>query len=481
MLVVLCFHNGDKPQAIRLANWIKELGGVKNHKLLMLLDPRIDSVGVIEPMQEAFGEVIELKYHTPEDGWPKAPNRMFDYVCRYIYDRIKTPFFWIEPDAIPLKSEWMDRIEAEYRQCGKPFMGQMVIVPREFPNPRDHMSGVAVYPPDICVQAKSVLNCETVAWDVVGAKDIIPKMHNTRQIQHSWKAESFLDTQSLSRIRPEAVIFHQNKDGSLIDRLRSLRGGSPTEPIAVPVVPEAKVESILEQELPSNIVYTFYDAVPQYHDPDLMEMWQANWKSHGWRTVVMTLKDAEKADRLRLEIYKKSKNLYHGICKPEYSLRCYARWLPMAAHGGLMVDFDVFNYGFTPKTYFDLWNLLPKDRVCHLSGDATPCASFGSSGAYKSYIGAFDDFDANPVRSTPYLKDNVHDQNIIDSRPDKWIGLKMVSLYPDDELWSRYPMVHYTHGKVSFPRSKKVRNIKNFDPIPRHRTPKRQPKVAISS
>jgi hypothetical protein len=465
MLIVLAFHNGDKPQTVRLANWINELGGVKNHECLLLRDPRIDDLGVVEPLTQAFGKVTSLKYHTPMDGWPMAPNAMFDYVCRYIQEFLKVPFLWIEPDSIPLKSNWLDQIEVQYRGCGQPFMGQMVIVPREFPDPRDHMSGVAVYPPDVCIRARGVLNCSSVAWDVAGAKEILHQMHDTKLIQHSWKAESFLDAASLARIRPEAVIFHQNKDGSLIDRLRGIK---PDTDVFKPILPPAP-EIIVEQEMPTNIVYTFYDPVAKYHDPELMEMWQENWKAHGWRTVVMTLKDAEKADRLRLEIYKKSKNLYAGICLPEYSLRCYARWLPMAAHGGLMVDFDVFNYGFTPQTYFDLWKILPKDKVVHLSGDATPCASFGTSSAYKSYVGAFDDFDANPVRSTPYLKTDVHDQNIIDSRPDKWIGLKMVSLYPDDTLWSKYPMVHYTHGKVQFPRSKKIRIIRNFDPVPRKR------------
>ncbi len=131
--------------------------------------------------------------------------------------------------------------------------------------------------------------------------------------------------------------------------------------------------------------------------------------------------------------------------------------------GGFMVDFDVFNYGFTPKIFNALVQGRPKNKVIHLSGDATPCATIGGTSAYAKYVECFDIFDKNPVYSTEALMDNVHDLNILDANPQVWIGIKICSLYPIEKEWETYPLVHYTHGHTKFPRSAEVPKLRKLE------------------
>jgi len=471
MLVILPFYSGDKKQAVELSEWILELGGVSKHDCILCHDKRTNTDGILDTLSKSFKSVTTIVPYDAADSWPAGPNRMFDYTCRYISELVKKPFLWIEPDAIPLKSNWLDKIEEEYNQCGKPFMGQYVNITDTYKDGINHMSGVAVYPHNVIAEAPSVLNNITVAWDIVGALEILPKFYDTKLIQHTWKAQSFKDVGSLCRLREEAVIFHQNKDGSLIKYLRESKTNKPSnlKELVQKSVEVTLSETIKEvpETIASNTVYTFYDPLPELQDEKLMRMWQQNWRAYGWEPVVLTLKDAQSWDGNRFEKYKSSQNLYEGKCKRDYVFRCYTRWIPLAYTGGVMVDFDVFNYGFTPKMYEDLRNNLPSDRIVHLSGDATPCATFGTSSAYMKLIEAFDAYNDLADPKTPHLKQNVHDQNILDANPKLWTGIKFCSLYPDEELWSKYPLTHFTHGKVSFPRSSKIRVIRNFEPVPR--------------
>src|ERR1019366_3559924 len=53
------------------------------------------------------------------------------------------PFFWLEPDSIPLKAGWLARMEEEYKQAGKPYMLSSDSYP-----PHDMVGGVGIYGPE---------------------------------------------------------------------------------------------------------------------------------------------------------------------------------------------------------------------------------------------------------------------------------------------------------------------------------------------
>jgi len=230
MLVIIAFCAKDKPIAERLASWIAELGGVKKHDCLLAVHIDTKSTGVIETLQGCFGRVAEFSVDDTETIYPFIANMMWKRSAQHVADMNESmPWLWLEPDAVPIVPEWLDRIEEEYKTCGKPFMLDQVITPNSV-----HNSGVGVYPAKVRDYTMNLWNLANIPWDVFFKEDFTPKTHHTELIHDKfykvWDdptsgAPVFPDAESLSIIESKAVLFHRNKDGSLIQRLREARGG----------------------------------------------------------------------------------------------------------------------------------------------------------------------------------------------------------------------------------------------------------------
>lgn len=238
MLCVIPFFAGDKDQAVRLAHWIRDLGGVKNHDCLLVVDESTTAGGVYEPLAEAFKSVtVTASKPAGDQGtWGNgttdatAANEMFLTGATYVYHKLKVPFFWLEPDAAPDRSTWLDEIEAEYKACGKPFMGMRV----DMPPHEIHMSGIGCYPFDVANHSVAMMMPGKNAWDYAGRKDTVGKgkAHFTKLIQHVYRINgnvpewpTFPTLESLSQINPEAAVFHRCKDETLIQQLKNRHFG----------------------------------------------------------------------------------------------------------------------------------------------------------------------------------------------------------------------------------------------------------------
>lgn len=230
MLCVIPFHAGDRSQAIQLAQWMKDLGGVKHHPCLLVVDKGTMKDGVVEPLEQAFKSVTVI-YAEPagqQGEWGKgttdatAANEMFLTAATYIQEVIKTPWALVEPDATPMRATWLDELEAEYLRGGKPFMGAYVNVPPHEP----HMSGNGVYPAVVALHSLDMMRAGKIAWDYQGRHDTVGgrKAHFTNLIQHDYRVHgapaTFPTIESLSIIKPETALYHRCKDGTLIERLR---------------------------------------------------------------------------------------------------------------------------------------------------------------------------------------------------------------------------------------------------------------------
>ena len=219
MLVVLPVGPQDREQAVRWLDWVEELGGIGKHSLMVACAKKVPS-----PWELARGK-YELFVPRDEDerGWPQSPNHLFKRVLQHItWTKNACPYLWCEPDCIPLKPNWVDALEIEFNACGKSFMGAQVLAP----NVVEHMTGNAIYGHNAMMKAWNLVHAEAAAFDVVGAEQIIPQAHWTDLIQHVWKKEDgrnfvFPNQKSVDEmVNPKAVLFHQNKDGTLIERLR---------------------------------------------------------------------------------------------------------------------------------------------------------------------------------------------------------------------------------------------------------------------
>jgi FkbM family methyltransferase len=237
MLVIYPFSTTDEQQALKNAQWIAELGEYKSHDIFILADRRCNHelvAEVVAHLTPVF-KLAQLRVTEADiDGWPQGANHMFGYATALIQHETTWPYFlWLEPDAIPIRTGWLDALEAEYKLNGKPFMGERVDLGTARPDVPVHMSGVGIYQNPIYMKAGEAYRAHDVAWDIAAKDQIIPYAHWTKQIQHYWKHGTFT---SLDGVRPETVVFHSSKDGSLIDLLRKKaapalnQNSVPTEP-----------------------------------------------------------------------------------------------------------------------------------------------------------------------------------------------------------------------------------------------------------
>lgn len=132
------------------------------------------------------------------------------------------PMIWCEPDTVPMHTGWADQIEREYYERGAVFLG-------DFHPDGDipHMTGVAVYPANWrvlspCLAALPGKDMEC-GWDTQCAHETLPLMTRSRTIQQIWRPPVFTK-QNVGVVRPNTALFHQCKDGSLIDVLCERNG-----------------------------------------------------------------------------------------------------------------------------------------------------------------------------------------------------------------------------------------------------------------
>src|SRR5690606_15014752 len=127
-------------------------------------------------------------------------------------------------DAIPLKEGWLDALEAEYKACGKTFMGHHS---RKFAD-APHMNGVGIWNrvSERAPIAMLIPEGVSAAFDVESGRETTADLHETRLIQFEYmKEEHRLKDRSLSWIREDAVLWHTDKTHGLIDLLRAKRAG----------------------------------------------------------------------------------------------------------------------------------------------------------------------------------------------------------------------------------------------------------------
>lgn len=213
----------------------------QNLKWMLELDGKIDTAAVVHQdsgtnpnlAEEAhslacrlFTSTVRNIYQTaPMPRWPNAPNWAFQHAAIKMQE-LDMPWFWMEPDCVPLRRSWYEIWSHEYFSCGKPIMGHIV-------SGRGHLNGTAVYPPNFPDLSPAAMDCEDVAWDWVMKDETIHLCHHTSLLGHVWgivggkptpydgQAATFNTQAEVDAIVPRgAILFHRAKYCDLIDRLR---------------------------------------------------------------------------------------------------------------------------------------------------------------------------------------------------------------------------------------------------------------------
>lgn len=246
LIVALPFCQKDHKEAARLLEWMRELDGHIDHYLFLVADAAVPietTKSLIAIGKTVFGngmvEAMLVKAPAPVgDNYHVPAAAMFGKAAAHIDAVFKWPWLWLEPDAVPLKSGWLDTLSAAYEYSPKRFMGSLAKTDGK-DLPATVFFGTGIYPN--CAGPELQKFCDgKKAFDIAFSDYIVPRAADTSLIFHRFGAPNdpptFKDAKlptdgpnvgTLDVIPKEAVLFHRNKDGSLIELLRKLAAESP--------------------------------------------------------------------------------------------------------------------------------------------------------------------------------------------------------------------------------------------------------------
>jgi hypothetical protein len=201
-----------------------------SHKLLLIPTHGTTTEGVLGPLKRVFSHVAVENSHLTETGWPVSCNNSFSSAAWRVFldPNLQGNWLLMEPDAIPLGPEWIDKIEESHLASGRLFSGDAVKCAHIVQGSENHMSGVAVYPanspqlPSCKHFFTRVVNRETgkeYAWDIASAPEVFPLMAQNQFIHHDWVPDKEWRRPFVTRdfVRAGALVYHPDKCGVLMD------------------------------------------------------------------------------------------------------------------------------------------------------------------------------------------------------------------------------------------------------------------------
>lgn len=257
IVVILHFCRPDFHLALkwlRWARWLSNQIGAKPYDIVFFAAKSTDEA-LIDQMRAEISdwptarvEVSPDLYEKPELGYAAMANVAFRTALECT-ERLFPghPTLWCETDAIPTRPTWLEEIEAEYYDAGKPFMGDFHAL-----GAIPHMSGNAVYPPDWRSLAPSIAALPAPrpeqGWDTLCVKETLPQSHHSYRIQQVWIEPMPKITEgNAAMVHHETALFHRCKDGSLIDLLCA-RMKAPVINLGLPMVKRSPVYAVRAPE-----------------------------------------------------------------------------------------------------------------------------------------------------------------------------------------------------------------------------------------
>jgi hypothetical protein len=220
--VVLPFCVKDEALMMGMLQWMAQLSGTLPRTCVLHYDDTVaDDSAIREAASKCFQTVLTSRYKAPKKpfvGWPSACNYAFQRACMFSWSHLPGPWLWCEPDCVPVKRDWLYRIESEYRAGGKPFMGSVIADSKE--HKFGHVNGTAVYPKRAATLIPNAIASHKLAFDYAMRDEMIHLAHDAKRIMMHAEGKTFdapaLDTLMAS----ETVLFHPSKDLALTNQLR---------------------------------------------------------------------------------------------------------------------------------------------------------------------------------------------------------------------------------------------------------------------
>jgi hypothetical protein len=199
MILVVPVSQTDDEVLEDFVNVFNLFGPYPGHDLVVVSRPRdhILARETYRRIEHNFERGCKIHHTFDIDGrlgWPGGPNHYWLETAKYLkgdeYTNTDKPWLFLEMDMTPLCRGWADKLEAEYREEGMPFMGNLswtttTTGDQEMIKLCQHLVGAAIYPPDIEPYSKiwTYVNNINTAWDVLCQWEFPQHAHDTKLIQ----------------------------------------------------------------------------------------------------------------------------------------------------------------------------------------------------------------------------------------------------------------------------------------------------------
>lgn len=222
MLICVPFWQGDKDRAMDLC---RILAGLQDHHVgnivHVLLVARQDckhDLNMIKIVMAKFNTFTHVSKSNLK-GWPAGPNGMFGSTMIHISNnQNKNQYecvYWMEPDAIPLCPNWfMDLLHTWRTRHPK----ALIIGCRSDCNgdgTGDHITGCALYHPNIARLMPELTGCSEQAWDYKCRAKIVENGGHTPLIENFYN-KTGADYAITNRFDLGVRIIHGYKDRSVV-------------------------------------------------------------------------------------------------------------------------------------------------------------------------------------------------------------------------------------------------------------------------
>ena len=236
MKIVIPVSSHDKHLINDFCNILNFLGPYSNHELLVVARPADSSFAIdIFCQLESIFDVANIFFFEKDGtlGWPQGPNYYWKETIKYLSEtENKLPWLWMELDCTPVKKDWANSLEGDYKKSKSPCLG---MIQPFILNGRDttHLVGVAIYPPDFNIICSSwiTLNDDSLAFDMHCQEEVIKISKNSKLMQHNFRTYNYTCIDQVIRgeikekghtkynfhrpIEDDVVLVHGCDDGSL--------------------------------------------------------------------------------------------------------------------------------------------------------------------------------------------------------------------------------------------------------------------------
>jgi len=222
MLICIPFWKNDLSQAFDLCRIIAGLQpnhvGNTAHIMLVARQDCKHDINMTNIVMAKFN-TFTLTSNSPLRGWPQGPNGMFGSTIFHVASNQKNKYecmYWMEPDAIPLCPNWF----ADLLNAWRTRPSQTLIVGcRSDCNgdgTGDHITGCALYHPNIARMMPELTSCSGVAWDYLLRAKIVALGSHTPLIENFYNAKN-LPMDICERSKIGVRVIHGAKDRSVVN------------------------------------------------------------------------------------------------------------------------------------------------------------------------------------------------------------------------------------------------------------------------